>query len=127
VAGGGRKNADAALALALAGGATVEGAARSAGVSPRTAYRRLDDPAFRGRVDEIRADMVRLATGRLAALGTEMIETLRALLGSKDDRIRLAAVRAGLAEMRKTSGLFEFERRLLEDGAPLPPRPEEVP
>jgi hypothetical protein len=41
MAGSGRKNADAALLAALAGGATVQEAASSAGISERTAYRRL--------------------------------------------------------------------------------------
>jgi hypothetical protein len=42
----GRKNADAALLTALAGGATVRRAAEQAEVSERTAYRRLEDAGF---------------------------------------------------------------------------------
>jgi len=45
----GRRHADAALRLALACGATVENAARAAGVSERTLYRRLKDPVFTSR------------------------------------------------------------------------------
>jgi len=37
----GRKNADQLLLMALACGATVEAAARSAGISQATVYRRL--------------------------------------------------------------------------------------
>ena len=43
----GRKNADDAVLLALACGATVAQAAHRAGVSERTVYRRLKDPASR--------------------------------------------------------------------------------
>lgn len=63
MAGGSRKNADEALLLALACGATVESAARSAGVAERTAYRRLNDPAFRRRLQDLRADMVQRTAG----------------------------------------------------------------
>jgi hypothetical protein len=61
----GRKDADEALLVALACGATVEGAARQAGVSRRTAHRRLADPAFLRRLAAARADMVQRATGVL--------------------------------------------------------------
>jgi hypothetical protein len=40
MAGGGRRNADEALALALAGGQTLRDAAAAAGVAERTATRR---------------------------------------------------------------------------------------
>ncbi len=114
MAGSGRKKADAALALALAGGSIVEDAARSAGISPRTAYRRLADPAFSARVDELREEAVRQALGRLSALGTQAAGVLQGLLHSEDERVRLAAVRTVLAGVLKASGLFEFERRLRE-------------
>jgi hypothetical protein len=41
-----RKAVDRVLLQALACGATVENAARKAGVCERTVYRRLEDPAF---------------------------------------------------------------------------------
>jgi hypothetical protein len=127
VAGSGRKNADAALALALAGGATVEAAARSAGVSPRTAFRRSADPAFRALVDDFRAETVRQFVGQLSALGTSAVGALGELLQSEDQRVRLAAVRVALAGLLKASGLFEFERRLQEVDAGPPAQQEEMP
>jgi hypothetical protein len=114
VAGSGRKNADAALAVALAGGATVEDAACSAGVSPRTAHRRLADPTFSARVDGLREQMARQAVARLASLGGQAADALAGLLGSEDERVRLGAARAVLDGLLKASGLFEFERRLRE-------------
>jgi hypothetical protein len=92
---GGRKNADEALVLALACGATVEQAALKAGVSPRTAHRRLADPAFRSRVQAARDDLVQRTSGMLTASGGEGVKTLLALL--KDGvpaAARLGAARA---------------------------------
>jgi hypothetical protein len=46
----GRRNADEALALALASGQTLRDAAAAAAISERTAARRWADPGFRRRV-----------------------------------------------------------------------------
>jgi hypothetical protein len=54
----GRRQADDALLMALACGATVENAARQAGVSLRTAHRRMADESFRQRLQALRDDMV---------------------------------------------------------------------
>ena len=43
---------------ALAVGATVESAARRAGIGERTAYRRLADPAFQARLKQAQSDAV---------------------------------------------------------------------
>jgi transposase len=69
----GRKNADLALAAALAAGQKIEDAAAQAGVSASTAYRRLRSPPFRQRVDELRGRMVEATVGRLADLGAEAV------------------------------------------------------
>jgi hypothetical protein len=46
----GKRNADQRLLLALACGATVEGAARQCGISESTVYRRLADEDFRRQI-----------------------------------------------------------------------------
>jgi hypothetical protein len=61
---------DAALIVALAGGATVRDAARRAHVGERTVYRRLDEPDFRRQVQDARAGMVAQAVGKLADAAT---------------------------------------------------------
>ncbi len=94
MADGGRKNADAALIAALASGATVRDAAATARVGERTVYRRLDNPAFRRRVDEARAEIVARAVTKLSAASTEAVDALRALLSSEMDFARLGAARA---------------------------------
>ena len=58
MAGKQRKKAEDLLLMALACGATVENAARQCGLSERTVYRRLDEPEFQRRLQQIKADMV---------------------------------------------------------------------
>jgi hypothetical protein len=100
VAGSGKKNCDGAIVTALAAGGNVASAARHAGVHERTVERRLKDPAFRARVDEARAEMVRAAVGRLAAVGTLAASRLQDLVdNAKSETVRLGAARAILEFM----------------------------
>jgi hypothetical protein len=71
-----RKGADRALLQALACGATVEHAARKAGLSERTAYRRLDNPAFVEQLDQLRADMVQRTAAMLTGAGMGSVKVL---------------------------------------------------
>jgi hypothetical protein len=94
VAAGRKRKADAALALALACGATPEGAAQKAGVCVRTVYRRLSDPAFRAQVNDVRADVVRRSTDLFTAAGLSAIKTLMTLQESAaSESVRLGAAR----------------------------------
>jgi hypothetical protein len=70
------KQAEQALLLALACGATVENAARKAGMSERTAYRRLDDAAFVQQLRRVRAEMVQRTAGMLTGAGLGAVKTL---------------------------------------------------
>lgn len=107
----GKRNSDSNLLTALACGATVESAARNAGVSERTAYRRLHDPKFTRRLQEMRADMVQRTAGMLTAAGGESVKTLLALLqASTPAAVRLGAARACLElglKLRETAELME--------------------
>ena len=104
---------DEGVVLALACGATVEGAARQAKVSDRTIYRRLKDPAFRARVSEARAEMVTRASGMLTAAAGESVRTLLALQKeSVTPAVRLGAARAVLELGLKIRELVELEGRI---------------
>lgn len=93
----GRQNADSRLVIALASGLTVQEAATSAGVSVRTAHRRLQDKHFRATVDEHRARMLSEATGKLSALLSQAIDTLADLLASDTPAtVRHSACRTAL-------------------------------
>jgi hypothetical protein len=108
-----RKRAEDKLLLALACGATIESAARECGLSPRTVYRRLADPAFRRRLGQLRADMVQRTAGALTAAGAEAVRTLLELLKpAVAPSTRLGAARAVLESGVKLRELAELEGRL---------------
>lgn len=114
VAGGGRKNADPAIVAVLAGGGTVEEAAKQASVSVRTVHRRMNEPTFRRQLDEARSELVRRAVGMLARTSSAAATTLALLLKADSETVRLGAARAVLelgAKMRESD---ELERRLSE-------------
>jgi hypothetical protein len=125
----GKRNCDEGLVVALAGGASVSAAAAHAGVSDRTARRRLADPAFRTRVDEARGELVRQAVGRLSAIGVLAGDTLEGLIkGAASEAVRLGAARAVLEYMFRgqeidalARQLDELERRLegMADGSAI--------
>ena len=77
-----RRNADEALAVALATGQTLPGAAVAAGIGERMATRRWANPAFRRKVSELRGGMVQRLAGLLAAGRREAVATLRSLLAA---------------------------------------------
>jgi hypothetical protein len=71
-----RKGVDQALLQAFACGGTVESAARKAGVTERTVYRRLADAKFQGQLNQLKADMVQRAAGMLTAASLGSVKTL---------------------------------------------------
>ena len=112
MAGGGRKNADAALVAALAGGATVGDAAATAGVGERTVYRRLEDAEFKRRVEEARAEILTGAMTRLSAAATSAVTTLTSLLGAESESVRLGAARSILDTALRWREQSELAERL---------------
>jgi hypothetical protein len=119
-----RRKADELFMMALACGATMEAAAEKAGVSRATAYRRLQDPEFRSRLQEIRSDMVNRAAGTLTAAATEAIKTLLSLQQTTvPHATRLGAARSILEigiKMREVADLDErlkaLEERMAKEG-----------
>jgi hypothetical protein len=107
----GRKNANEALLMALACGATVENAARTAGISARTVHRRLKDNDFHQRLLALRLDLVQRAVGMLTASAMEAVKTLITLLEpSVSPVVRLGAARTILEfgiKLRETAELAE--------------------
>lgn len=93
----GRRKADHKLLMAYACGATVESAARQAGVSESTAQRRLADPAFQEQLQATRADMIQRTAGALSAAANEAVRTLLELLkAATPPAVRLGAARSVL-------------------------------
>jgi hypothetical protein len=109
------KKVDDALVMALAAGASVADAARHARLSERTARRRLQDPAFRSRVDAARRELVTQVVGRLSAVGVLAGDTLHGLVRSaKSESVKLGACRAVLEFMFKGQELQVVARQVEE-------------
>lgn len=106
------RKGEAALLAALAAGATVRDAARQAGISERTASRCMEDPGFRQRVQEAKAEIVARAASQLADAATDAAKTLRDLLEAEADSIKLGAARAILELGTKLRESVELEQRL---------------
>jgi transposase len=109
-----KKQVDTVLVTALAKGATVAQAAQQAGISERTAYRRLQQPEFQERIDRLQDDMIQRATAVLTAAAQEGINSLVAL----QDPSTPPAVRRGAARDILEMGLrlreaANLEKRLL--------------
>lgn len=112
--GGSKKAADAALVANLAAGVSPAGAAKLAGVSEATAYRRLADPAFRQRVEKARSDFWERALGIMSKGAAEAATLLRRLLRSDDGRIKLQAAKVLLEQGIKVRDLVDIARRVDE-------------
>jgi hypothetical protein len=94
MAGIGLKKQEDALALAIASGQSLREAAAATGIGERTARRRWQDPVFRQRVIELRAEMVSRASGKMGDAMAEAADVLRKMLKAKKESVRLAACRA---------------------------------
>jgi hypothetical protein len=112
VAGGDRKSADDVLITALAGGKPVAQAAKLAGVSERTVYRRLADSLWRRRVAAARTEMLARAVGVLAEGTAAAAATLRLLLRSDSPSVQLAAARAILDQTTRGIELLDLADRV---------------
>jgi hypothetical protein len=108
-----RKNTDESLLAALACGATVENAARSAGMSVRTAQRRQQEPAFRQRLQQLKTTMVERTSGMITAAGLEAVKTLITLQDSSTPAgVRRAAAQTILEVGLKLRENTELAERL---------------
>ena len=108
------KAAEQALLAALAIGATVENAARKAGISERTAYRRLADPDFQVRVDQMRRENLARTAGMLSGAALGSVKTLVDLAQdvSVPASVRRGAARDVLDMAVKYRESAEMEQRL---------------
>jgi len=98
------------LLAALVEGATVGEAAKAAGLSERTAYRRLAEPDLRRDLAERRRQLVDAVSARLAAVGDSAIDTLLELQAGGEGipaSVRLSAARCLLEHLGKLAELAE--------------------
>jgi hypothetical protein len=108
-----RKTAENRLITALLGGATINDAARQAGIGERTAWRRMADPAFQERLETARRESLQAAMTALERATATAVETLTDLLGVKTaGSTRLGAARAVLEFAVKWREQEELAERL---------------
>lgn len=105
--------ADTELAVALATGATVADAAKLAGVSERTAYRRLEDEGFRLLVAQLGSQIARRTYHRLTGLLEDAVAALEDLLQKRTPpQVRLSAAKLVLELRRLYCEEIERDERL---------------
>lgn len=119
----GRHRGEDALAAALAAGASVKDAAAQAGVSERTAFRRLSEIDFRRQVSQLRGQAVSQAAGRLTDAALSAVDVLRRLMeGADGEGVRLRAAVAILdaasqfREIDLEERLAALEEQLVKEG-----------
>jgi hypothetical protein len=101
-------------ALALAGGCTIDIAARESGAGARTIRTWLATlPAFSRRIGQLRGEMTSRALGRLADNMASAADTLGYLCRQgKSEMVRLSAARAVLELGNKLRESVELEERI---------------
>lgn len=110
---------DALLVASLLEQPTISKAAKAAGLSERTAFRRLGSEDFRKLYDDERSKIITAATGRLQAAIGRAVDTLAEVLDSAEapSTARISAARAILEYGIKYGELVDVTRRVdrLED------------
>lgn len=113
MAGKSRHNQDEIIVEVLARGECQTTAAQRAGCSVTTIRRRLDDPAFRQRVDRFRVEMLDAVAGKMGANVEKAVTTLTALMeDSMPPAVRLGAARAVCDFALRIRESVTWERRL---------------
>ncbi len=110
--GGSKRAADPILIAHLAAGVSPGGAAKLAGVSEATVYRRLADPVFRHRVEDARAELWKRAMSVLSKSAVEGAIVLRRLLRNDDAKIRLQAAKIVLEQVIKVRDQVDIAQRV---------------
>jgi hypothetical protein len=100
------------LIVHLASGISPAAAARLAGISEATCYRRLADDAFRQRVEAARSSFWERALGTLSKGAAESATVLRKLLRSEDGRIQLQAAKIVLEQGIKVRDQVDIAQRI---------------
>ncbi len=105
-------NAHDQVVLLLAKGTSIERAASLSGLSARTIYRRLADPKFTAKVNQVRTELFEAAYGQLVGSLQSAVTTLKRLLRDEASNVQLAAAKALLDFSGKLKDSVELSERL---------------
>ena len=101
------------LLEALVQAPNVQAACESVGVGRTTAYRWMDEPAFKAELDRQRDLVLSVALEGVKTSATRAMTELTALMGTKDERLRRQVCNDVLTHAMKIRELDDFERRLV--------------
>ena len=108
----GRSSADDRLAAHVAAGLSVRAACKRIGLSEKTGYRRMADPAFEAKVKTIRGRMVTAAAGTLAKSMSRAGRVLAELLKETDGHLRHKAATKILELGLKVAEVADLQERI---------------
>jgi hypothetical protein len=114
MAGRGRHGADLHFIRAMAQGKSVKAAAAEAGLSERTAFRRLEDPEINHQIDEKRARLNEVVVDRLLTGADSACQKMNELMGARSENVQLSAARAIVDRMIRVKDRHDLEVRLRE-------------
>lgn len=106
-----------ALVAALAAGSTVRAAAKAAGISERTAYRRLTEAAVRREVSMLRSAALEEAACALATASRKAAQAVIDLLDHPDPKVRLQAARQAVSMAKELGDEAARQSALVRNSA----------
>lgn len=110
-----REGARELASVALAAGRTAKEAATVAGVHERTLRKWLaNDPEFKRGVDQLRAEAVGSALGRLSSSMSAAADALKELIGNECPHVRFKASKAIIETAMKLTEFAELEKRIAD-------------
>lgn len=109
-----QENADSVLCAALLSGLNYEAAAELSGCSRSTVARRMREPGFRARLDQLRAEALARVADHLAAEAIESVSTLASIRSHPNTpaTVKVRAATAILEAALKYRATIELEARL---------------
>jgi hypothetical protein len=109
------RRGDAALLAELAAGRTLTDAAATAGISMRTAIRRMQDAGFQRQLRDAQAETIGRAVARLGAASAAAVAVLASMLApDKPDVIRVRAATGILDQLVRLRSAVELEQRVAD-------------
>jgi len=103
---------DSILATALSSGASTAEAAEKAGVSQRTAQRRIADPEFQQQVAQLRTKLMARALDKMAENMTRAADAIARLIDAENPAISLRAARSMLTLSLRLHDALDLQNRI---------------
>jgi hypothetical protein len=103
---------DSILATAISAGASTAEAAEKAGLSQRTAQRRLADPEFQQQVAQLRSKLMSRALDKMAENMTRAADAIARLIDAENPAISLRASRSMLTLSLRLHDALDLQQRI---------------